>query len=210
MNLEKTKVYTTDPEVIRKYAELCGKPFNLNHEHHAGVVGYDCYCSEISCFSRGGAIDEGGVVAGDKITEITPDQINALHAEKFGIMAQDNEQLQNYEMDERVECSEMPDGEDCIYTELRHIGDRIHNISCGMHDNEDLQTMLGDVASKLWSVEAPQQREERERLEAAYDLCATVYPDFSGFEEFKKATTTVNLWLAIVDKTGYRKQKDGE
>lgn len=54
--------------------------------------------------------------------------------------------------------------------------------------------------------ESPEQKAERERLEAAYDLCTTVYPDFSGFDEFKKATTTVNLWLAIVDKTGYRKE----
>jgi len=53
--------------------------------------------------------------------------------------------------------------------------------------------------------ESPEQKAERERLEAAYDLCTTVYPDFSGFDEFKKSTTTVNLWLAIVDKTGYRK-----
>lgn len=55
--------------------------------------------------------------------------------------------------------------------------------------------------------ETPEQRKERERLEAAYDLCTTVYPDFSGFDEFKKATTTVNLWLVIVDKTGYRKEQ---
>jgi hypothetical protein len=54
--------------------------------------------------------------------------------------------------------------------------------------------------------ESPEQKAERERLEAAYDLCTTVYPDFSGFDEFKKATTTVNLWLAIVDKTGYSKE----
>jgi hypothetical protein len=53
--------------------------------------------------------------------------------------------------------------------------------------------------------ESPEQKAERERLESAYDLCTTVYPDFSGFDEFKKSTTTVNLWLAIVDKTGYRK-----
>ncbi len=59
--------------------------------------------------------------------------------------------------------------------------------------------------SKLSKPETPHQREERERLEAAYDLCTTVYPDFSGFDEFKKATTIVDLWLAIVDKTGYRK-----
>ena len=103
MNLENTKVYTKDPEVIRKYADLCGKKFEREITFGIGV--YNCHSYKINDFMPDSPVDFG-----KGFKEITPDQINALHAEKFGkvetpeeaeafdIMAQDNKKLQNYDV----------------------------------------------------------------------------------------------------------------
>ena len=59
--------------------------------------------------------------------------------------------------------------------------------------------------------ETPKQREDRERLKAAYDLYESAQHEidcigYDSFELFKKSEVQVNFWLAIVDKTNYRKQ----
>ncbi|AUR98034.1 hypothetical protein NVP1246O_27 [Vibrio phage 1.246.O._10N.261.54.E10] len=52
--------------------------------------------------------------------------------------------------------------------------------------------------------ETPQQREDRERLEAAYDLYCTWRGEKpASFEDFKRCNH--DNWLAIVRKTNYRK-----
>lgn len=57
--------------------------------------------------------------------------------------------------------------------------------------------------------EAPQHREERKRLEAAYDLFASFKEacNVSGYASFDKwqETQPTRAWIAIVDKTNYRK-----
>lgn len=60
-------------------------------------------------------------------------------------------------------------------------------------------------------IESPQQREERERLEAAYDLYETRHIDMSApyhYDEFLKNKFTLDGFLAIVDKTNYRKESN--
>lgn len=66
--------------------------------------------------------------------------------------------------------------------------------------------------SMLSKPETPQQREDRERLEAAYDLYeesqhAIGCIGYDDFDFFKKSDIQVKFWLAIVDKTNYRKEK---
>ena len=67
--------------------------------------------------------------------------------------------------------------------------------------------------NKSWinPIETPQQRKERERLEAAYDLYCTgnkaVGNKTQSFDFWSIAgaeSKNLNFWLAIVDKTGYR------
>lgn len=56
--------------------------------------------------------------------------------------------------------------------------------------------------------ETEAERNERERIEAAYDLYLTRHismPAPYHYDEFLKAENTLNGFLAIVDKTGYRK-----
>lgn len=85
MNLENTKVYTTDPEVIRKYAELCGgmRESNMSkvEDEYLGIAGY-C-CSEFHCFKLSPFDEDTDVDDNPKFIELTPDNINALYAEKF-------------------------------------------------------------------------------------------------------------------------------
>lgn len=57
--------------------------------------------------------------------------------------------------------------------------------------------------------ETEAERNERERLEAAYDLCCEYGPtcDFDSVEELRLYhPVLLNKWLRIVDKTGYRKE----
>lgn len=62
---------------------------------------------------------------------------------------------------------------------------------------------------ELSKPETPAEREERERLEAAYDLhCEYLLGEDDealSFNEFKSFKTKLRQWLRIVDKTGYRK-----
>lgn len=59
--------------------------------------------------------------------------------------------------------------------------------------------------------ETPQQREDRERLEAAYDLYCTCNSEVginspsATYEWFTCSKIAVDYWLRIVDKTNYRK-----
>lgn len=69
------------------------------------------------------------------------------------------------------------------------------------------------LTSKLSKPETPQQREERERLEAAYDLYCEWMVDGNiqsdevrTIEEFINYKNCLSDWLRIVDKTNYRKQ----
>ncbi|AUR86539.1 coil containing protein [Vibrio phage 1.086.O._10N.222.51.F8] len=64
--------------------------------------------------------------------------------------------------------------------------------------------------TKFRKPETPQQREDRERLEAAYKLylirCHAVnHPITYEFNEFKSEPDAKDGWLAVVDKTNYRK-----
>jgi hypothetical protein len=61
--------------------------------------------------------------------------------------------------------------------------------------------------------ESPQQREGRERLEAAYDLYCAWVGDRVGyhaidFDKWKVEPDFLNKWLRIVDKTNYRKESN--
>lgn len=60
--------------------------------------------------------------------------------------------------------------------------------------------------------ETPEQKAERERLEAAYDLyCNAQHAvdviGYDSFGVFNSDKVQVKFWLSIVDKTGYRKAK---
>lgn len=66
------------------------------------------------------------------------------------------------------------------------------------------------VSVKFRKPETQEQRNERERLEAAYDLCREYEPsfEFDSLEELKTYHPTVfGKWLKIVDKTNYRLTK---
>lgn len=107
--------------------------------------------------------------------------------EAFDIMAQDNEQLQNYEMDERVEWDGEglpPVGEVCElkYKHATNANWRKCKVFAYSNDYGDAAAVWhldGDTwyhhsinisEYEFRKPETQQQREERERLEAAFDL----------------------------------------
>ncbi|AUR88473.1 hypothetical protein NVP1113A_72 [Vibrio phage 1.113.A._10N.286.51.E7] len=69
----------------------------------------------------------------------------------------------------------------------------------------------GCCIDELSKPETTQQREERERLESAYDLYLIGNDSFNlttrkSISEFKVDDFQRDFWLAIVDKTNYRKE----
>lgn len=55
-------------------------------------------------------------------------------------------------------------------------------------------------------IETPQQREERERLEAAYDLYCHAIDLDTPFDNFCNFGPLKDIYTKIVDKTGYKKE----
>lgn len=100
---------------------------------------------------------------------------------------------------------ELPDNDDCPYVQIRRLGYQLHNLLCEIQD-EPIAEELSKTVTTLWNVETPKQKEERERLEAAYDLYCTcgIQHETVGFKEWSDCYSDV--WLSIVDKTGYRKE----
>ena len=103
--------------------------------------------------------------------------------------------------------------------ECRYANDPSHEyIYVGEHPHGDGHYVFSETKGityiangYLLEPETPQQREERERIEAAYDLylhrCRAVnWKTEYTFEDFKSESDAFNGWLAIVDKTGYRKE----
>ena len=77
-------------------------------------------------------------------------------------------------------------------------------------DNEAINHDIDLVkVCDLSKPKTPQQREDRERLEAAYDLYVThegyIDNPVCSISIFSESNEPKNKWLAIVDKTNYRK-----
>lgn len=77
IDLENSKVYTTDPEVIRKYAELCGKEVAHIGTYNGFYNGIGN--NKIKGFTLGSHRNQD-----PNYHDVTELQINALYAEKFG------------------------------------------------------------------------------------------------------------------------------
>lgn len=73
----------------------------------------------------------------------------------------DNTPQQVESLAKEVECNV---SDECVYTELRHIGDRVHNISCSI-ESETIQELLGKVSSTLWRIKKPESLQEKAKRE---------------------------------------------
>ena len=154
MNLENTKVYTKDLDVIRKYAELCGKK----------VPCLPCYeCIGIAMWSGSRFFDffiaESLVDTGGEEKEITPEQINALYAEKFG------------------SSSEAPNGSEWKSGDNGRFGKNMRGgvyAAWDQYNNGHAVYCAGDyfyvMSHELFKPETEADRKERERLEAIKKL----------------------------------------
>ena len=76
IDLENSKVYTTDPEVVRMYGKLCGVEAITDHEkHNSKIYAFDGFTVE--CLV-------GGYTGDEFDNEITEAQVRALYREKSG------------------------------------------------------------------------------------------------------------------------------
>lgn len=239
MNLENTKVYTTDPEVIRKYAELCGKEIEQPNGKFKGYYspashGKVCYFIYHSC-----------VDSDDEFKTITTDKINALYIEKFGdgnntefnvdsIATETPEEAEVLNSIKSIEVEWNGEGLPPIGVECKVNRDSfIYRVMYSSKyvvivqntENDgtsaDGMDIILDLHKANYTFRKPEneaERKERERLEAAidlHDLAQDAYfaPDggSDGSAVWDKAPERVkSMYLAIVDKTGYRKQKNGD
>ncbi|QGF20996.1 hypothetical protein PP409_gp05 [Vibrio phage Seahorse] len=108
---------------------------------------------------------------------------------------------------ESPNSSEWKNGDECVIRgeSLIYIGE---SVEADIHCVQEPGTCLYRNAhiSVIKKPESPEEKVERERLEAAYDLyceCGVQYETLQ-FDTFKEECGDV--WLAIVDKTGYRKE----
>lgn len=220
MNLENTKVYTKDLEVVRKYAQLCGKkvPCLPNHKH----IGVAMWAGSryFDFFISGSSVDTDSCEK-----EITPDQINALYAEKFGNHSElpnssewDGEGLPpvGVECELKYKHASNANWRECkvfAYSSEHGAVAAVWHLDSGIWYHNTIETSDYEFRKP----ETPEQRKERERLEAAYDLFVEWQRDdefdperLKSFEDFKRDSRTASDWLRVVEKTGYRKQKGGE
>ncbi|AGH16103.1 hypothetical protein VPKG_00066 [Vibrio phage pYD21-A] len=187
MNLENTKVYTTDKEVIRKYGELCGVEIEPNPKPTIG------YYFPISHHRICYFISDSCVDTDHEYIEVTDRQINALYDEKFG------GKLDQLDAHLGVDV-EWKNGDECKFKDVSYMFVSI--LSNEFHGTaviyEPVTEMIMQVpVASLSKPETPQQREERERLEAIETMCNEVDKLPHG-EAFAAMATLYDL--------GYRKQ----
>lgn len=108
--------------------------------------------------------------------------------------------------------AEWKNGDECVYQNS-------WGIVVGWHPQHPLvviDTNEGLAAVRVGDLAKPEteaERNERERLEAAYDLYLTRHVSMPApyhYDEFLKNERTLDGFLAIVDKTGYRKAVTNE
>lgn len=126
------------------------------------------------------------------------------------------QQVESLSGSEKPNISEWQNGDECVWGSgllAKIVGPMPSHPSRVVVEVKDALGAHVKVAriNDLQKPETPAEREQRERLEAGYDL----YEDaqqaigcigYDDFDLFKKSEVQVKFWLAIVDKTGHRKE----
>ena len=108
-------------------------------------------------------------------------------------------------------------GDECVYNGRQNLKCKFVAIHPGNKQCAIIWEGGGDINLSCVSIdclskpETPEQKAERERLSAAYDLycarCDAVKWDCKySFDEFISEEDALIGWLAVVDLTNYRKQ----
>lgn len=122
---------------------------------------------------------------------------------------------------DKVDSESWKSGDKCLINRKASSGEILSDVGVYYGETEshywlhgigwrDSRDHAGNIYGKekywLTKPESKQQREERERLEAAYDLYCDFTVQRKSFDWFKDENTILrDKWIAIVDKTGYRK-----
>lgn len=115
----------------------------------------------------------------------------------------------------KPEVVEWKNGDECRYNGINWLFCGFHPVNglaiVANNDEPSYHQVITVDVELLSKPESPEEKEQRERLEAAYDLYCEAQKAVGNltivtYEKFA-SNETVNLifWLAIVDKTNYRK-----
>jgi len=146
--------------------------------------------------------------------DLEPQSKELFMDELIGIPTETPEEKEALDSIESVGVVGWKNGDECIYRgEVWQFVSLLSNEYHGTAVIFCLETeKIKQVASaSLSKLETTQQRKDRERLASAYDLyeCGQSAIKCIGYEEFnsfKNDDCAVKFWLAIVDKTNYRKE----
>lgn len=197
---------------VKNTTELRGAFITKCKEFGIGVFGFggETY---LEVYSDG--YDEFEISGTDSLE---PQSKELTMADLTGIPTETPEEKEALDSIESVGEVDWKNGDECIHT---HHGYKVNPemIYIGKHPKIKgkhfcISPLSGTVvvdAIYLSKTETPQQREDRERLASAYDLyeCGQSAIKCIGYEEFnsfKNDDCAVKFWLAIVDKTKYRKE----
>ena len=145
-------------------------------------------------------------------------QTNEFNTDSIAVTEQEEEEFNAMANNSEIpNSSEWKNGDACsyYYWEGKEWRDGVYVIKDnGFHVIRDIEDdgYAGVTKKHLRKPETQEQREDREKLEAAYDLyclrCDTSkWKNKYSFDEFQKEGGAVNGWLAVVDKTNYRLTK---
>lgn len=228
MNLENTKVYTTDTRIIQKYARLIGKEFTEQLSKSRIGVFHESGNKKIYDFAENSAID-----ASEEMLIVSEQQVSLMYAQRFnpeslGVIDTTSKQVDSLAKGDVVEWADKD--------ELPPIGCKVMTSFtesdcdnwCDFHGPSEIIAYHNDYVwvahyggfNRIHALsdiefekpESQEQKAERERLEAAielHDIANLSYYD--GCLPFNCGWDSAgdkikDMWLAIVDKTGYRKQ----
>ncbi|AUG84880.1 hypothetical protein Athena1_0031 [Vibrio phage Athena1] len=247
IGLKNTKVYTKDADVIRKYAELCGKEFCEQFTVSAVGVFNQADSVKIYDFAEDSIVDKAS------FDLVSPEHVKLMYTEKF-------EQIESPEEKEAFDSTKEIDFDHPVIKsnigENESIGFRLKNGSGSPNGSEwkvgdrvtiknpegfgiwdEAEKYLGTngtvmavftntngkkvatvshddsvcicwMLSMLEKPESPEQKTERERLEAAYDLyCSAIGESACMYQAFLVSPVLLGIWCKVVDKTGYRKEQ---
>lgn len=229
MNLKNTKVYTRDHDIIRKYAELCG--FSCGSE----------LLTDISSVGVGFNLEEIFKLYKNSfyailLTEVTPEQINKMHAEKFGQVESPEEKEaldaikeidldypvtkikigENESVGFRIKGSESnvsPEwkiGDKCITGSGEKIYIAPYPFEKDIHILADEHCVHRAHISVIKKPESPEQKAERERDEKAkqimIDICGDEVFKSRDWDYHKRFSHNAKMAFQLVD-LGYCKEK---
>lgn len=177
IDLENSKVYTTDPEVVRMYGELCG--LGVSSFIHSDDIGvwWHKEAGQIGSFLENSAVD-----CNELFHEITEAQVRALYREKFG------------DSDKETDVNKLKVDPSAYEEGMRNAMNKIAK-SCGKTFGVDIgYEQLPELVESLVSKPAPKPRIRTEYVKVEMDTNDIAKAMIDGEVFYNKSGTAKFYW----------------